>query len=258
VGYGFIMNLRFTNNQANKFLFPILFFIGFLLLIFSILRYNFWDHTELKFIGGLGLTLAILGIDFYLKSNYTKIGLIGFLISAFSLSFFYFVALQETNFLAFLYSGGIALMISDIFMNNTTSKFYSEIKNQLGSIQELVNSCVNREIESPENIDNLVDLSFDVWRMEKRIHSMKTVLDENQINLFETTIERMKRALGKNNIEIVDFTNQRYIPGQNIDVLASEKDPQISFSIIRETIEPTILYNGKVIKRGKVIVLEKE
>jgi len=252
------MNFKFTNTDANKFLYPIIIFIGFLLLIFSILRYNFWDHTELKFIGGLGLILALLGIDFYLKSNYTKIGIIGFLCSFGSLSFFYFITLQETNILAFLYSGGIALLLADIFMNNSISRFHSDLKNRIESIQDSVNSCANRDIQSTDNIGNLVDLSIDVWRMEKRIQSMKTTLDENQIKLFETTIERMKRALGKNCIEIVDFANQKYIPGQNIDVIASEKDPEISFSIIRETFEPTILYNGRVIKRGKVIVVEKE
>ena len=35
------------------------------------------------------------------------------------------------------------------------------------------------------------------------------------------------------------------------------KKSQIAFSVIRETVEPTILYNGKVIKRGKVIIVEK-
>ena len=58
-------------------------------------------------------------------------------------------------------------------------------------------------------------------------------------------------------MEIVDHTNQKYNDGKNIEVLAVEKSPNISESIIKETKEPTILHKDLVVNKGKVIILEK-
>ncbi len=63
--------------------------------------------------------------------------------------------------------------------------------------------------------------------------------------------------MDKNDIEIVDHTNQKFNEGINLDILAVEKSSDILESIIKETKEPTILHKNQVVHKGKVIILEK-
>jgi hypothetical protein len=74
---------------------------------------------------------------------------------------------------------------------------------------------------------------------------------------LNNSIQKIKRYLDKNDIEIVDHTNQKFNEGRNLDVLAVEKSLDISESIIKETKEPTILHKNQVVHKAKVIILEK-
>ena len=112
---------------------------------------------------------------------------------------------------------------------------------------------VNVSIETKD----LIDLGIDVWRMEQRLNKVLNSLPENSQELLKNSIQKIKRYLDKNEMEIVDHTNQKYNDGKNIEVLAVEKSPNISESIIKETKEPTILHKDLVVNKGKVIILEK-
>lgn len=254
------MNDQFQFNEKSIIqISPIIFCIGIFLIIFSLLRYYSWDRFDLKFLGGIGLILCLFGIDLYIKTKRVRIGFIGFLISFLALLVFYFIVKFETDILVFLYALGVSIILSDILMNDVLSRFYSDLTLQYTSLKETLDSRQHSEKPvSNENVENLIEISMDVWRMEKRINTFRDSFDENKLKLFENSIERLKRALNKSNIEIIDFTNQKYNEGQNVDILARETDPSITYAYIRETIEPTILHNQKIVKRGKIIVVEKE
>jgi hypothetical protein len=104
---------------------------------------------------------------------------------------------------------------------------------------------------------DLIDLGIDIWRMEQRLNKVVQSLPENSQDLLNNSIQKIKRYLDKNDIEIVDHTNQKYNDGRNLDVLAVENSSDILESIIKETKEPTILHKNQVVHKGKVIVLEK-
>jgi hypothetical protein len=55
-------------------------------------------------------------------------------------------------------------------------------------------------------------------------------------------------------IEVIDHTGQEYFPTMNINVLGFEKTTTAQKPSITETIEPTIYFNGEMVKTGKVIV----
>jgi len=112
---------------------------------------------------------------------------------------------------------------------------------------------VNVSIETKD----LINLGIDVWRMEQRLNKVLNSLPENSQELLKNSIQKIKRYLDKNSMQIVDHTNQKYNDGKNIEVLAVEKSPDISESIIKETKEPTILHKNLVVNKGKVIILEK-
>jgi hypothetical protein len=105
---------------------------------------------------------------------------------------------------------------------------------------------------------DLIELAIDMWRLEKRLAKVLPSLTEEQRGNINNSMQKLKRYLDKNNIEILDHTNQKYDEGQNLEILAAEKDPNITEPMIKETKEPTILYKGQVVHIGKVIIVSKE
>ena len=112
---------------------------------------------------------------------------------------------------------------------------------------------VNLSIETKD----LIDLGIDIWRMEQRLNKVLNSLPENSQELLKNSVQKIKRYLEKNDMEIVDHTNQKFNEGRNLEVLAVEKSPDILEPIIKETKEPTILHKDLVVHTGKVIILEK-
>jgi len=154
-------------------------------------------------------------------------------------------------------------------MENTTisdkgmKKMQEEIMVELSSISSKITDTQREihEVVAPKflnisiQVKDLVELSIEIWRLENRINKVTKDLDENQKEAIINSIQKLKRYLEKNDIEVVDHTNQKFNDGRNLDVLAVEKSQDISDSIIKETKEPTVLCKGQVVSKGKVIVL---
>jgi len=140
------------------------------------------------------------------------------------------------------------------------------IKTQLNQISSEI-TAVRTDIQSvvaPKffnvsvQTNDLVEHAIELWRLEYRFNKMLENMPENQKEIFSNSIKKLKRYLEKNDIEIIDNTNQKFNEGRNLDILAVEKDEKISEPIIKETKEPTILFKGQVIRKGKVIILVKD
>jgi hypothetical protein len=65
----------------------------------------------------------------------------------------------------------------------------------------------------------------------------------------------LKKYISNYDVEIVDYTNQKFNDGLNLDVLSVEKDPAVASPTVKETVEPTILVKGQVVKKAKIILL---
>jgi len=105
--------------------------------------------------------------------------------------------------------------------------------------------------------NDLIELAVEIWRLESRLNKSLHSSSESQKEMIHNSIKKIKRYLDKNDIEIMDYTNQKFNDGRNLDILSIETDPKISHSIIKETKEPTIMLKGQVVRKGKVIVLAK-
>ena len=108
---------------------------------------------------------------------------------------------------------------------------------------------------SPKSAD-IVELAVEVWRMNSRIVKTGDGLTEVQKRPIMSSLQKFTKFLDRYDIKIVDHTGEKYNEGMNVDVLSFEKDPRIKNPIIKETIEPSIIYNGYVVKKGKVIVVD--
>ncbi len=107
---------------------------------------------------------------------------------------------------------------------------------------------------SPKSAD-VVDLAIEVWRINSRIAKVGNSLTDMQKRGIESSLQKFSKFLGRYSIEIIDHTGEKYNEGMSVDVLSFEKDESMKTPIIRETIEPSIICKGHVVKRGKVIVV---
>lgn len=110
---------------------------------------------------------------------------------------------------------------------------------------------------SPE-LTAMTDLAVEIWRIGQRITSSSANIPENQKKSLENSLSKLNRCLEKFDLQIVDYTGQKFNAGMNVDVLSTEKDPAITDAIIKTTMEPTIMHKNQVVKKAKVIVLQKQ
>ncbi len=112
-------------------------------------------------------------------------------------------------------------------------------------------------MELSSSVSDLVELATEIWRIEQRILKSESSLLENQRKGLEISLKKLKRYLEKYDIEIVDHTNQKYNDGLNLDILSVEKNKSVNEPIIKETVEPTIMCKGQIIRKAKIVLLDK-
>jgi molecular chaperone GrpE (heat shock protein) len=124
--------------------------------------------------------------------------------------------------------------------------------------EEIRYSIAPKFVELSIGVNDLVDLAVEVWRMEQRVAKSVSNLPEQQLKGLENSIQKLKRYISKYDIEIVDYKNQKYNDGLNLDILSVEKDPSLSEPTIKETVEPTVLCKGQVVRKAKIILINNK
>ncbi|MEK7112918.1 MAG: hypothetical protein AAB875_06430 [Patescibacteria group bacterium] len=121
--------------------------------------------------------------------------------------------------------------------------------------EEIKFSIQPKVIEMSLSVEALVELAIEIWRIEQRMTKIYSGLTDIQRKGLESSVQKMRRYLEKYDIEIRDYTNQKFNEGLNLDILSVEKDPAITEPIVKETVEPTIMCKGQVVKKAKIILL---
>jgi len=148
----------------------------------------------------------------------------------------------------------------------TEEDFKQEILNNISKIlvevaetrKDIESSVTPKFLEVSPQVKDLIELSIEIWRLESRLNKILPTLQENQKETITNSVQKIKRYLEKNDIGLEDYTNHKFNEGRNLDILAVEKDSKIVEPIIKETKEPTVLFKGQVVRKGKVIILEGE
>jgi hypothetical protein len=156
----------------------------------------------------------------------------------------------------------ITLLGAIVYALLSLKTLFAHLNRSLTSQAEATNKSI-RDVVEPKFLDispsssSLIELAIEVWRVEKRTAKAGESLSDDQNKAFENSVTKLKRFLDKNDITFTDYTDQKYNEGLNLDVLSIEKDDGISDSVIKETHEPAIFHKGQLIKKAKVVVLEK-
>jgi hypothetical protein len=120
---------------------------------------------------------------------------------------------------------------------------------------EIQDSVRPKFMEISLGVNELVDLAIEVWRVEQRISKSAPNLPENQLKGLENSVQKLRRYLERYDVEIVDYKNQKFNEGLNLDILSIEKDPSLPQPMVKETVEPTIMCKGQVVRKAKIILL---
>lgn len=134
----------------------------------------------------------------------------------------------------------------------------SKILVQISKTREDIESAVTPKfIDVSPQLKDLIELAVEIWRLENRINRNMDI-QESQKEILRNSIQKIKRYLEKNDLEVLDYTDKKFNDGRNLEILAVEKDPTVKDPIIKETKEPTIMCKGQVVRKGKVIILTSE
>jgi hypothetical protein len=157
-------------------------------------------------------------------------------------------------------AGGILLLFAFLYFIARKSSQQVEKLDKFDELykkisEEIKYAVAPKSINLSVSVTELVDLATEVWRIEQRLTKVTDILPENQRKGLENSVHKLKRYISNYDIEIVDYTNQKFNDGLNLDVLSVEKDQSVTTPTVKETIEPTILVKGQVVKKAKIILL---
>ncbi len=100
------------------------------------------------------------------------------------------------------------------------------------------------------NEKDMINLAIEGWRLSK----LEPENDKDRI-IVKRFVNKLVLFLNKNNIEIIDLTNQLYEVGMSLEVIFTEENDIESYTkeIIVEMISPLIKINNCIAKYGQVI-----
>lgn len=134
----------------------------------------------------------------------------------------------------------------------------NKILDQISQVRKDIQSAVTPKfIELSIKTNEMIELSIEIWKLEKKLNLLYEDIIDHKKESIDLSINKIKRYLTNNDIQILDPTNQLFNDDRNFDILLVEKGDNISETIVKETKEPTILYKGKIVRKAKVIILEK-
>lgn len=122
---------------------------------------------------------------------------------------------------------------------------------------QIKQSVLPKSLSITSETQDVADMAIELWRLEKRLAKAEEKLSSDENKALNNSVDKIRRFVQKNDIDVTDYTGQVYNEGMNLDILSSEKDPDLKQSIVYETHEPAVTHKGILIRKAKVIIREK-
>jgi len=99
----------------------------------------------------------------------------------------------------------------------------------------------------------LIELAIEGWRLDSWLAAEPP---EKVASKLRHIARRLQKFLSERELSALDLTGGRYEPGMSVDVLEALEDAGLGEreSLIDEMIEPIILWRGRVVKYGRVVI----
>jgi hypothetical protein len=108
-------------------------------------------------------------------------------------------------------------------------------------------------------VEDFIKVLIETWRIKKRLYKNESSLSEQLQKGFDFSYEKILWITKNYNIEIKDIHWEKYFEEMNgIEIISAEIDESLSTQvIIKEVIEPIVMLNWKLYRKGKVIIWNK-
>ncbi len=108
--------------------------------------------------------------------------------------------------------------------------------------------------------ENSIELGTNLFQISRALEfALKTPERLNSFSKIMTSkLAQIFDAMKSKKIEVINHTGEEYFATMMIKVLDFEIDPNVTKPTITETIEPSIYFNGEMVKIGKIIVTKNQ
>lgn len=121
--------------------------------------------------------------------------------------------------------------------------------------RQIKESVESKFIEISPSSKEVLEVAVELWKLEQRIGKFQDSLPESQSKGLSGSFARIRKFTEAHSIEVKGFTGNKYSPGMAaMDVISVEKDPHAQHDYVKETIEPAIFTEGRIVKKARVIV----
>lgn len=148
------------------------------------------------------------------------------------------------------------IIIICLLSKHTTSTLARIDKLSKDLRSEIQDSIRPKFLEVSPAAEEMIALATEIWRFEQKFNKLEDQPSESYIKSTKHSIEKFKRYLAKYDIEIIDYTGQKFNDGLNVEILNTESNQSVQNAYIKETFEPAIMLRGTLIKRAKVILID--
>lgn len=152
---------------------------------------------------------------------------------------------------------GIIALLSSLLLIGIIALFFYVRHGFVSSDYRIKQSVVPKFLEILPSTNEIADLAIELWRLDKRLIKIENKLSADENKALHNSVDKIKRFVQRSDIEVTDYTGQTYNEGMNLDILSSEKDPELKQSIIYGTHEPAVTHKGILLRKAKVIIREK-
>jgi len=145
---------------------------------------------------------------------------------------------------------------------NMPGNIFKSMKNKTPNLQMIspqkVGKCKEYDCEIHKLVGLIADITTGIWRMKNKFSAAKFDDMSDELKKAYRHVESTWDAISSANVEVRDQTNEKYVAGMALKVIAFQPSSSVHIEMISETIKPSIFYNDKLIQMGEVIVKTPE
>lgn len=130
----------------------------------------------------------------------------------------------------------------------------SELKEEIQKLHNAGGSLQKVEVVPSAVVQVLGHIATNAWRAKVKMVDPDTGEAKEEMKRVYRHIEGIFDALSQIGIETIDPTGRAYDSGLTLKVVSFEQTPGLSKEEIKETIKPSVKWQGQLIQMGEVIV----
>lgn len=157
--------------------------------------------------------------------------------------------------LAGLFLYAVTFIVAEWFANKIRNIQIKRARNKPPKPRKPVEDPPQPQIRKVDQNDTRA--AIEIWRLSNRLNKINDQIPSAHHRGFESSLSKLTNYFTDMGVQIVDPTGEPYNDGANVDVIAFENDPNCDRDTVKETLEPSVYVNGELIKRAKIIVIQK-